>query len=82
MLHDERRIVSCEILSSFQSNVMKDEGTDDAVHSTDAELMYVLRAKPLRNSEQKLNILSIGRIPRIFGLRPIVVHSASQSLQR
>lgn len=49
MLQDERWIVSSEILGRFQSNMMKNKGTDDAVHGTDAELVHVLSAKTFRN---------------------------------
>lgn len=78
MLYDERGIVSGEILSRLQNNLMKNERTDDAVYGANAELMHVLRAESLRDSEQKFHVLPVGRIPRVLGLRPIVVDSASQ----
>lgn len=51
MLKNECRIISCEIVSRLEGNVVKNEGTDNTVHSANTQLMEVLSTKPLGDSQ-------------------------------
>lgn len=81
VLYHHGRVVPRQIDGRFQSYVVQDERADDAVDDCDAELVQILRAEALRDSEEPLDVLAVGRIAGVLGLGPVVVDPPGQGLE-
>lgn len=78
MLHHQSRIIPRQVLSSLDRYIMQHERAYNRIHHADAEVMKMMCAQILGYPQQPFDILAVGWISRIFGLRSVVVHASRQ----